>query len=336
MILQKDRGYRAVYDKQRKRFPVRVEAPEKVRKVSWPTLQGFRAKWQYGRLEMQVHAEVQLVCYAWASGYFYPSSGLSPTAPVYIVSSKKPCQLCHDFVSHFPYPFTIPDTHGNLYSRWRLPSPGACNGLSGTHPPLNRICSGICPCIDTYPEATTKHSSPSKSVSSHFTPQPNSLSSNSLISLPPTKTTSGRKQNRRSTRYGTSLSSKNIDPKCYDEDFPPLGAGEVEHRCTANNDASSNSLVPLLPPTKTALGADAPSNTSSVWPQSSSTPTVSLALSRASPIPSHPSSRDVVVRNMATPAETEIFTYDASSAEDFFMKYVAPRWHTSSNAHSGK
>ncbi|KAK4165777.1 hypothetical protein QBC43DRAFT_207925 [Cladorrhinum sp. PSN259] len=62
--------------------------------------------------ESKIHAEVQIIA-------FYELYKV-PRKPRVICSSKDACYLCHQFVRLHGL-FHIPKTHGNLYTRWRVP-----------------------------------------------------------------------------------------------------------------------------------------------------------------------------------------------------------------------
>lgn len=64
--------------------------------------------------ESKIHAEVQIVVH-------YEVAGTQVVLPRVIASSKDACYLCHAFISlHGQY--SVPASHGKLYTGWRLPS----------------------------------------------------------------------------------------------------------------------------------------------------------------------------------------------------------------------
>lgn len=59
-----------------------------------------------------VHAEVQLLLYHELSDLY--------TRPSIIPASKKPCLLCHSFMSAHGI-YQVPDTHGEIFQKWYVP-----------------------------------------------------------------------------------------------------------------------------------------------------------------------------------------------------------------------
>lgn len=79
-----------------------------------------KSQWQFtdnvekALQESKIHAEIQIVAH-------YEAAHPSVVAPRVIASSKDACYLCHAFIRlHGKY--TVPRSHGKLYTGWRLPA----------------------------------------------------------------------------------------------------------------------------------------------------------------------------------------------------------------------